>query len=183
MFRNLSLKSFIVFLFIITFISGLSVNADAQRRRSKSKKTRTAKTQPTNTAGESFAVTKGQRDVAIQLKNVSKFVFVLGGVASGIEAIDKDIRAGKASKEIADKNAQFKDDTITSIRALRAGLIRLDVDFRANPALRKYMVNLQNVSGLSARAEDLALAGRFNDSGKELLLVVEALTDTLVAMP
>jgi hypothetical protein len=179
MFRNINLKNFIVFLVIFTFILGISIDANAQRRRTKARKTPAAATQPNNSAD----IKKGAEDVAIQLKNVSRFVFVLGGVAKGIEDIDKAVKEGKASREIANKNAQFKDDVITSIRALRAGLIRLDVDFRANPALRKYMINLQNVAGQSARAEDLALAGRFNDSGKELLLVVETLTDTLVAMP
>lgn len=182
MFRKFSLKSLIVFLFIFTFILGLSIDANAQRRRSKSKRTTATKPAGNNVVGAA-AVKKGAEDVAIQLKNVSKFVFVLGGVASGIEAIDKDVRAGKASREIADKNAQFKDDVIASIRALRAGLIRLDVDFRSNTALRAYAVNLQNIGPLSAKAEDLALAGRFNDSGKELLLIVENLTDALVAMP
>ncbi len=183
MLKNINLKSFIVFSFIFIFILGVSFDANAQRRRSKSKKTTTAKTQPTNTTNESADIKKGAEDVAIQLKNVSKFVFVLGGVAKGIEDIDKAVKEGKASREIADKNVQFKSDVLASIRALRAGLIRLDVDFRANPALRNYQVNLQNIAGLSARAEDLALAGRFSDSGKELLLVVENLTDTLVAMP
>ncbi len=182
MFRNVNVKNILVFSLVVVFVLGLSFDANAQRRRSKTRKTTTA-TKPDNNAVESAAVKKGAEDVAIQLKNVSKFVFVLGGVAKGIEDIDKAVKEGKASREIADKNAQFKDDVITSIRALRAGLIRLDVDFRANPALQKYQVNLQNVGGLTARAEDLALAGRFTDSGKELLLVVESLTDTLVAMP
>lgn len=183
MLKIVSLKNAFAFLFLFIFILGMSVDADAQRRRSKSSKTKTAAAQPTSNAVETAAAKKGAEDVAIQLKNVSKFIYVLGGVASGIEAIDKDIAEGRASREVADKNAQFKDDVITSIRALRAGLIRLDVDFRANPALRKYVPQLQNIGPLSARAEDLALAGRFTDSGKELLLVVEDLTDALVAMP
>lgn len=182
MFRKFNLKNFIIISFVFTFILGMSVNANAQRRRAKSSRAKTTAEKTTiNNAGAD--VKKGATNVGIQLKNVSKFVYVLGGVASGIEAIDKDVRAGKASREVANKNAQFKDDVITSIRALRAGLIRLDVEFRANPSLRKYAVNLQNVGPLSARAEDLAVAGRFNDSGKELLLIVENLTDVLVAMP
>lgn len=178
MLRNVNLKNVVVFSLVFIFILGLSFDANAQRR-SKSKRTQPVATK----TNESADIKKGAEDVAIQLKNVSKFVFVLGGVAKGIEDIDKAVKEGKASREIADKNAQFKSDVIASIRALRAGLIRLDVDFRANPALRNYQVNLQNIAGLSARAEDLAVAGRFSDSGKELLLVVENLTDTLVAMP
>ncbi len=159
---------------------GLSINADAQRRRSKSSRSKAAAAARAKNAAD---LKKGAKDVGIQLMNVTKFVYVLGGVARGIEDIDKEVKAGKASREVAEKNQQFKADVIRSIRALRAGLVKLDTDFRAKTALRRYVVNLQNVMPYSARAEDLAAAGRFNDAGKELLLVIETLTDTLVAMP
>lgn len=175
--KNLNLKSLLVFVFALSFIFGLSV-ADAQAQRKK-KRPRTTTTKVNNTA----EIKKGAEDVGIQVKNVTKFVFVLGGVAKGIEAIDKDIKAGKASREIANQNAQFKQDVITSIRALRAGLVKLEVDFRTKPALKPYLVNIEGIIQQSARAEDLAMIGQFTGAGQELLLVVETLTDTLVAMP
>lgn len=175
--RIINLKSLLVFVFALSFIFGLSVNSNAQRRRKPVKKT--ASTASTNT----IEIKKGADDVGIQLKNVTKFVFVLGGIAKGIEAIDKDVKAGKASREIANQNAQFKQDVITSIRALRAGLVKLEVDFRTNPALKPYLLNIQGIIGQSARAEDLARAGQLTGAGQELLLVVETLTDTLIAMP
>jgi hypothetical protein len=170
---NMNLKSLFVSVFVLSLIAGLSISADAQRR--------TRSTTPkTNNAAE---VKKGAEDVGIQVMNVTKFVFVLGGVAKGIEEIDKDVKAGKASREIANQNAQFKQDVITSIRALRAGLVRLEVDFRTKPALKPYLTNIQGIIQQSARAEDLAMLGQFTGAGQELLLVVETLTDTLVAMP
>jgi hypothetical protein len=180
--RNLNLKNILLFVFVFSFIIGLSVNVDAQRRRSKSSRTKaTAAAQAK--AKEAAELKQGAIDVGIQLKNVSKFVYILGGVARGIEDIDKDIKAGRASREVADRNAEFKANVIRSIRSLRAGLAKLETDFKTTLVLRKYSFNLQNVLVYSGRAEDLALAGRFNDSGKELLLAVESLTDTLVAMP
>jgi len=175
--RNLSFRSFVVFIFAFSFILGLSVDADAQRK--KKRRSRKVSTRAANTA----IVKKGAKDVGIQVKNVTKFVFVLGGVAKGIEDIDKDVRAGKASREVADKNARFKSDVLRSIRALRAGLIKLEVDFRSKAPLRKYLKHIRGLTQQSNRAEDLAIAGNFTASGKELLLVVETLTDTIVAMP
>lgn len=175
--RSLSLKSVIVFVFALSFILSLSVVTQAQRKTKRPRKTPTVVT--TNT----IDIKKGAENVGIQVKNVTKFVFVLGGIAKGIEAIDKDVKEGRASREIANKNAQFKADVITSIRALRAGLVKLEVDFRTNPALKPYLINIQGLIGQSARAEDLAMLGQFTGAGQELLLVVETLTDTLVAMP
>lgn len=177
--KNLNLKSLIVFVFAVSFIFGLTVDSNAQRRRPRAKKAPAKAVQPISNA----ELQQGAKDVGIQLKNVSKFVFVLGGVAKGIEAIDKDVKAGKASKEIADRNTQFKTDVITSIRALRTGLVKLEIDFRTKEPLKKYLVNIQSLTRQTNRVEDLAIAGQFNGAGQELLLVVETLTDTLVAMP
>ena len=180
--RNIDLKNILVLVFVFSFIMGLSVNADAQRRRSKSSRAKAAAAARAKAKADA-EIKKGAVDVGIQLKNVTKFVYILGGVATGIEDIDKDIKAGKASREVADKNAEFKANVIRSIRGLRAGLAKLETEFKTTLSLRKYSFNLQNVLVYSGRAEDLALAGRFNDAGKELLLAVESLTDTLVAMP
>lgn len=118
--------------------------------------------------------------VSIQIKNVTKFIFVLGGVASGIEAIDKDPKANKAS---LDANAANKQAVMQAIRNLRAGLASLEVDFRVKPSLKKYLPQIQGITDLAAQSEELAAAGRFSDSGKPLLSVVEKLADTLAAIP
>ncbi len=177
--RNLNLKSLVVFVFALSFILGLTIDADAQRKK---RRPRRASTNSTATANAAI-VKKGAVDVGIQVKNVTKFVFVLGGVAKGIELIDKDVKAGKASREIANQNAQFKQDVITSIRALRAGLVKLEIDFRTTDALKPYLIHIQGLTQQTNRAEDLALVGQFTGAGQELLLVVEILTDTLVEMP
>lgn len=159
-------------------ILGFTFSADAQRRRSTAK----PKTTPASTVS-SLDVRTGAEKVSVQIKNSTKFLYLLGSVANGIETIDKDTRAGKVSREIQDKNTQFKKDVLQSLRNLRAGLIALEVEFRTKPALQKYLINLQGVSDMSGRAEDLANGGEYVESGKMLLQVVEKLSDTLVALP
>lgn len=176
--KYLNLKSLVVSVFVLSFILGLTINTDAQRKRKRARKVSTSVK-----AKNAADLKKGAKDVGIQLKNVTKFVFVLGGVATGIEEIDKDVKAGKASREVADKNAQFKADVLRSIRALRTGLVKLEVDFRSKPALKKYLLYIQGLTQQSNRVEDLAMVGQFRGAGQELLLVIETLTDTLVAMP
>ena len=107
----------------------------------------------------------------------------MGGVARGIEDIDKEVRAGEASPEVARKNRQFKRQVIQSIRNLRAGLIALEADFRVKPELKPYLFQIQGISDISGTAEDQALAGQFTESGRTLLFVIEKLADTLAAMP
>ena len=122
---------------------------------------------------------EGSEKVAIQIKNVSKFIYVLGGAAQGIEALDKDTRANQSARAT---NEQNKKEVLQAIRNLRAGLIALEVEFRTKAPLKAHLRHIEGIANLSAQSEDLAMAGRYVDSGKPLLTVVEKLSDTLAAM-
>lgn len=167
---------------VLACLFALNTTADAQRKRGK---TRTTPAKPTvaTVAEPSAEVKAASEKTAIQIKNLTKFIYILGGVARGIEDIDKTIKAGKASRELENQNTQFKQDVMQSLRNLRAGLVTLEVDFRAKPELKPYLPQIQGITDLSGRAEDLALGGQFTESGKLLLLVVEKLADTLAALP
>jgi hypothetical protein len=166
----------------LAFILSLNLTAEAQKKRTTTKRKRTNVAKTTN-AANSFEIRTNAAKVSTQIKNVTKFIYILGGIARGIEDIDAGARTGKATRAIVEKNNRFKQDVIASIRNLRAGLAALEVEFRTKPALKNYLFQLQGIMELSGQAEDLAVAGRFTDSGKSLLLVVEKLSDTLAAMP
>lgn len=155
----------------------LTSAADAQKRRTRSPRTTTSA--PTANA----EIRSGAEKVSTQIKNVSKFIYLLGGVAKGIEDIDKQIKAGGISTDIANKNAQFKQEVLQSIRNLRAGLVALEIEFRTKPALKPYLFQIQGISDMAGTAEDQATAGQLTESGKTLLLVIEKLSDTLAALP
>lgn len=174
----LSKFTFLVLAVLLTF----AVSADAQRKRTTRKKTPT-KTTTTTTTTNAFEIKQNAEKVSIQIKNVSKFIYVLGSVASGFEIVDKEAKAGKLSKAVVDKNSQDKQKVITSIRSLKAGLAELEVQFRTKPALKPYLLQIQGITDLTTQSEDFAIAGRFTDSGRVLLNVVEKLADTVTAMP
>lgn len=165
---------------VLTLSLCLTVFVFAASAQTK-KRARVVKSAPLPSA--SMETKAGAEKVSIQIKNVSKFIYLLGGVAKGIEDMDKDIKLGKVSRTIADKNTQFKQSVIQSIQNLRAGLVSLEIEFRANPSLRRFLPQIDGISGLSENAESLARAGRFTDSGKSLLIVIEKLADTVTAMP
>lgn len=155
-----------------------AVSAQAQRKKPVPKKTPT----PAVTTN-ALEIKQGAEKVSIQVKNVTKFIYILGGVASGFEVADKEAKAGKLSRAVVDKNNQDKQVVINSIRNLKAGLAALEVEFRTKPSLKNYLFQIQGITDLTTQSEDLAAAGRFTDSGRVLLNVVEKLADTLVAMP
>ncbi len=154
-----------------------AVNAAAQR---KTPVTRPAPTVVTTNTVSTAATLSDAQKVSNQVMNVTKFLYLLGGIAKGIEDIDKDTKANRGA---LDQNAANKKTVIQTIRNLRAGLAALEVDFRTKPLLKKYLVKLDGISVLGEQAESLALAGRFSESGRPLVMIVEKLSDTLVVMP
>lgn len=173
--KILNTRVLVISLFAFALVLTSVIDVSAQR----SSRARRAAAAAKNKAD----LKKGAEDVAIQIKNITKFVFVLGGVANGIEEIDKDVRAGKVSGEIARKNEEFKSNVRASVSGITTALIKLENDFRTKPALRKYLLDIEGVAARGRIAEDFSGRGRFTDSGKELLMVVERLADVLVAMP
>ena len=171
-------KNLVKFALIFACLLCLTFSAPAQRRKTR-KRTIPAKT----AAVDKNQIKQEAEKVSIQIKNTTKFLYNLGGIAKGIEDIDKAVRDKKASREVAAQNNQFKRDVLQSIRNLRAGLIALEIDFRTEDELKPFLLKIQGISDISGRAEDYALNGQFDESGKTLLIVVEKLADTLAAMP
>lgn len=147
------------------------------------KTTRTTKKTPPQAktaAATPSVVSVSSQKVSNQITNVTRFLFLLGGIAKGIEDLDKD---NKANKQARDANEQNKKNVQQTIRNLRAGLLALETEFQTTPALRPYLPKIQGISKLASQSESLAMANRFMDSGKPLVIVVEQLADTLAEMP
>lgn len=166
---------------IVVCLIFLTFSVNAQKRKSTTRKTKTPVDATTTLPAAD--IKSGAEKVSTQIKNVSKFIYSLGGIARIIEDLDKEIAARKASRNAPELNAKIKQDVITSIKNLRAGLVALEIEFRTKPALKTYLFQIQGISDMSGRAEDQANDGRFTESGKTLLLVVEKLADTLAALP
>jgi chaperonin cofactor prefoldin len=173
--KYLSKITFLALAVLLTF----AASAEAQKRKPVPKKPVTNTTTTTN----SLEIKQNAEKTAIQLKNVTTFLYKLGGIASAIEALDNDAKANKLSKAQLDKFNQQKQAVITSIRNLKAGLAALEVEFRTKPSIKLYLLQIQGVTDLGTQSEDLATAGRFADSGRVLVSIVEKLADTLAAMP
>ena len=178
MMMNKNLIKFAVFCLCLLCFT-FSVNA--QKRKTTSKKTKTATA--TTTSITNSEIKSGAEKVAIQIKNLSKFIYSLGDVARVTEDLDREIAAGKASRNAPALNAKNKQAIVTTIKNLRAGFAALEIEFRTKPALKPYLFQIQGISDMSGVAEDQASAGQLTESGKTLLVVIEKLTDTLAALP
>lgn len=124
--------------------------------------------------------TQGATRIADQIKNLTKFMYILGGVTSSIAAVEDAARKSGASP--ADQTAQSKVQVRATIQNIREGLDKLEIDFRATPELQPYYIKLAGVAAGAATAEERAAANQFDAAGRQLLNVVNRLTDVLLLM-
>ena len=157
--------------------------AMVSQTRSRTATRRGGQTARTSKASPQMAVRgEAASRVAEQIKNLTRFVYLLGGAARGIEQIDEAARKNEASPTALQQNEQAKASVKNSLRNVREGLDALEIYFRSTPELEQYYLRLAGSASGAASAEDLAAAGRFDRSGRALLDVVNRLTDTLLAM-
>ncbi len=124
----------------------------------------------------------GATRVAEQIKNLTRFIYLLGGVAKGLEGVDDAARRNEASPAVLDQAKRNKVTVRTSIQKVREGLDALEIDFRTTPDLQRYYIKLAGVAAGAANAEDQAAANQFDRAGRTLLEVVNRLTDVLLEM-
>jgi len=146
----------------------------------------TSRQKPTSTAAATQKLaqvrTEGATRVADQIKLLTKFIYLLGGVTNGIAAVDEAERRKEASQTLIQKNQNDKAQVKASIQNFREGLDKLEIDFRATPELQPYYIKLAGVAAGAATAEEQAARNQFDASGRTLLNVVNRLTDVLLLM-
>jgi hypothetical protein len=126
--------------------------------------------------------TQGATRVAEQIKLLTKFTYLLGGINSTIAAADEDIRRNQATPEQVQTNQQSKARVKSSIQTFREGLDKLEIDFRAAPELQPFYIKLAGSAAGAATAEEQAAANQFDAAGRTLLNVIGRLTDVLLVM-
>ncbi len=154
------------------------VNSFSQtRKRTTSKSSRSSA--PTKASEVQRA---GATRVADQIKILTRFIYLLGGVAKGLEGVDDAARRNEASTAVLDQAKRNKATVRDSIRSVREGLDKLEIEFRTTPELEGYYIKLAGVAAAAANAEDQAAANQFDKAGRTLLEVVNHLTDVLLEM-
>jgi hypothetical protein len=169
------LKRIFFILFVTFVISPVAIQAQSRTRTT---------TRPATTTTKTLADkrTAGAGKIADQIKTLTKFIYVLGGVAKGLENVDDAARRNEASPAILEQAKQNKLTVRTSIRKVREGLDQLESDFSSTMELRRYYTRLAGVAAGAAAAEEQAAANQFDRAGRTLLDVVNRLTDVLLEM-
>ena len=167
----------IIAVLIVTIILFPLTGFSQTRRRTATKSSRSSAPPPASNIQR-----QGATRVADQIKLLTRFIYLLGGVAKGLEGLDDAVRRNEASPAILEQAKQNKATVRASIRSVREGLDKLEIDFRMTPELQRYYIKLAGVASGAATAEEQAAANQFDKAGRTLLEVVNHLTDVLLEM-
>jgi hypothetical protein len=173
------LRNLFIVILVCLVLAAPSVNAQTRRRSPSRSSSRTAKVAAEKTAAEMKA---GRERVATQIKNLTRFLYLFGNIAKGIEAADLAARSKQPSPVAIQQNEQTKIKIRDNLRMVREGLDKLEGDFLYNPDLKVYYPYLAGVARLSEAAEKQAALNRFDEAGKSLLDTVAKLADALAQM-
>ena len=168
------MQRIITLLILTVILSPVTGFSQTRKRTTKSNRAATPK------AGE--VQRAGATRVAEQIKILTRFIYLLGGVAKGLEGVDDAARRNEAPSAIVEQATRNKATVRASIQSVREGLDKLEIDFRTTPELQRYYIALAGVASGAASAEDLAAANQFDKAGRTLLDVVNHLTDVLLEM-
>src|SRR5258705_10459730 len=175
--RRIILKRISIVLLAAVLMSP-SATLGQTRRRSTPRPKASSSTAQKSTEARTAGVTS----VVDQIKFLTKVIYLLGGVSSGIAAVDEAAKRKEASPAVLQKNEQSKATVKTSIQGFRESLDKLEIDFRATPELQPYYIKMAGGASWAANTEQQTAAHQFDAAGRSLLNVVNRLTDVLLAM-
>ena len=173
------IKRIFVMILMCMIVLSTTVMPQTRRRTPQRSSSRAAKATDAKFAAE---VNAGRDSIVAEIKTLSQFLYLLGGIIKSVEAADQAIRTRDAAPTATQQNEQSKARIKTSLRSVREGLDKLESNFRLNPALRIYSFSVNGITRLGETAESQAAANRFDEAGRTLLKVVNQLTDALAAM-
>ena len=158
-----------------------SITAASQTRRRSTQK---------RAASTSFAekqqaeIRAGREQIAAQIKALTQFLYLFGGISKSIETAEQVNRSheessvGMSAERIEQNKAKVRD----SLKNVRAGLDQLESSFRLNPVLQSYYPNLAGVARIGQTAEAQAAANNLDQAGRSLITAVNKLADALASL-
>ena len=173
------MKSLLILSIALSLVFSGSALAQQKRTSTAKKKTTTPAAKPATPDLRAEA-----NLVAEQLKLLTRFVYVYGKTANGLEMAElqaKQEATPELQAKLQAKNAQTRSALVASIGSLRDGVDRVGQRFHDNPYLQIQYLKVLSASEAIVSAQQLASGGKFDEAGRTLVAAAERLADAAVA--
>jgi hypothetical protein len=120
--------------------------------------------------------------LAAQIKSLTQFLFLLGGISKGIDSVDEANRNHDASPQVVEQNERNRAKVRESIKNMHDALSKIELTFHNKPTLANYSYSVNGLGRIGEAAEKQAAANRFDEAGRSLVSAVNQLTDALTSL-
>lgn len=120
--------------------------------------------------------------ISEQIGLFTKFLYVYGKVANGLEVAEDLAKRGETSPTIAAQNRKSKEALIANISGLKSGLETVVQELKDNSRMQVQYLKLSYASEATANAERLAAASRYDEAGQALVLAIQRMSETIISM-
>lgn len=156
--------------------SSPAVLAQKKKRTPTSQRNRTTTPAPAPPADTHKEAT----EVATTLKALTKFLFLYGKIANGLEVAEDQAKRGRLPTNVIEQNVRNKNGVQAGIAGLKEQVDKLGQSLQANPRLQIPYINLAGVTQKIAEAQGLVQNNQYDEAGRSLVMAVERLADILV---
>jgi hypothetical protein len=162
---------------ILALVFAFSASSNAQKRGSRRRPTK-----PTPTPTPVVDMRTEAAQVATQITNVTKFIYIYGKVQNSLEIADEQAKRGQTDPKIVAENKKSKDALVVNINGLRMAINNVLKGWEGNSKMQVQSLRLIKASDAIAVAEQNAAAGRYREAAEALVIAVDRMTETMISM-
>ncbi|MBL8208254.1 MAG: hypothetical protein JNM09_28735 [Blastocatellia bacterium] len=165
----------IAFFLLLAFSPAVSAQ-NKKRTKTTPSRTRPAPPAPTPPPPDTQ---KEANEVATTLKALTKFLFLYGKIANGLEVAEDQAKRSRVSTTVIEQNIRNKNGVQAGIAGLKEQVDKLGQILQAHPKLQVPYVNLAGVTQKIVEAQGLVQNNQFDEAGRSMVTATERLVDIL----
>ena len=123
---------------------------------------------------------KEATEVATTIKALTKFLFIYGKIANGLEVAEDQAKRTRVPASVIEQTIKSKNGVQAGIAGLKDQIDKLGQTLQANPRLQVPYINLAGVTQKIVEAQGLVQNNQFDEAGRSLVTAVERLADILL---
>jgi len=169
-------RSLLINLFLLLLVCSLASGTGlAQKRSTKRKAAPLAPPPPPDMRPHAS-------EVAEQIRLLSRFLFVYGKVANGLEIARDQAARKQTTPAIEARNRQTLEGLVAGIDRLAGSIENLTESFKNDPQMQIQYLRIAGARDAVTEAADLANRQQFEEAGLALVTAIERLTETIISM-
>lgn len=179
------MKRALILTLACTLLASVPASSQTRRRSSPRRNTRaSAASIQQQQQQQQVEIRAGRERIASQIKALTQFLYLLGGISKGIETAELANRNHEESSIAlpVDQIERNKVRIRESVKNVRTGLDQLESSFRFNGLLQSYYPSVAGIARIGQMAESQAASNNFDQTGRSLIGAVNKLIDALAVL-